>query len=49
MLLAGKENIREVIAFPKNGKATDPLTEAPSLVSEAQLDELSITTTKIED
>ena len=49
MLLAGKENIREVIAFPKNGKATDPLTSAPSLVSEAQLDELSIHTTKIED
>lgn len=42
MLLAGTENIREIIAFPKNGKAADPLTKAPSLVSDAQLDELSI-------
>ncbi|MGL4389558.1 MAG: aspartate--tRNA ligase [Carnobacterium maltaromaticum] len=48
MLLAGKENIREVIAFPKNGKAVDPLTSAPSIVSPAQLDELSIKTTRIE-
>ena len=48
MLLAGKENIREVIAFPKNGKAVDPLTAAPSIVSPAQLDELSIKTTRIE-
>lgn len=27
MLLAGKDNIREVIAFPKNNKATDPMTQ----------------------
>ena len=32
MLLAGEENIREVIAFPKNNKATDPMTQAPSTV-----------------
>lgn len=49
MLLAGKENIREVIAFPKNGRAADPLTSAPSVVSPAQLDELSIATTRIEE
>ncbi|VTS26485.1 aspartate--tRNA ligase [Streptococcus pseudoporcinus] len=42
MLLAGKDNIREVIAFPKNNKASDPMTQAPSLVSDKQLDELSL-------
>lgn len=42
MLLAGKENIREVIAFPKNNKATDPMTQAPSLVSSQQLSELNL-------
>ena len=42
MLLAGEENIREVIAFPKNNKATDPMTQAPSLVAPAQLEELSL-------
>ena len=42
MLLAGKDNIREVIAFPKNNKATDPMTQAPSNVSDQQLDELNL-------
>ena len=42
MLLAGEENIREVIAFPKNNKATDPMTQAPSAVSTKQLEELSL-------
>ncbi|MGY3777774.1 aspartate--tRNA ligase [Isobaculum melis] len=42
MLLAGKDNIREVIAFPKNGRAADPLTEAPSEVATAQLQELAL-------
>ncbi len=42
MILAGEENIREVIAFPKNGKAIDPLTSAPSVVSKDQLDELKL-------
>lgn len=47
MLLAGKDNIREVIAFPKNNKASDPMTQAPSMVADSQLEELalSITTT----
>lgn len=49
MLLAGKDNIREVIAFPKNGKAADPMTEAPSLVSPLQLFELSLDVTNIEE
>lgn len=44
MLLAGKENIREVIAFPKNSKASEPLTNAPSFVSDKQLDELYLQT-----
>lgn len=47
MLLAGEENIREVIAFPKNGSAVDPMAKAPSLVSEKQLQDLSIETTNI--
>lgn len=42
MILAGKDNIREVIAFPKNNKASDPMTQAPSTVSGAQLDELAL-------
>ena len=44
MLLAGEDNIREVIAFPKNNKATDPMTQAPSLVSNKQLEELALAT-----
>lgn len=42
MLLAGKDNIREVIAFPKNNKATDPMTQAPSVVADKQLAELAL-------
>jgi aspartyl-tRNA synthetase len=42
MLMAGAESIREVIAFPKTQTAADPLTDAPTPVSEAQLRELSI-------
>lgn len=42
MLLAGEENIREVIAFPKNSNAVDPLTKAPNDVSEKQLEELGL-------
>lgn len=42
MLLADKDNIREVIAFPKNNKASDPMTQAPSHISSQQLEELSL-------
>ncbi len=42
MLLAGRTNIRDVIAFPKTQAATDPLTGAPSPVPTAQLEELAI-------
>ncbi len=48
MILAGETNIREVIAFPKNGKAFDPMTNAPSEVSDRQLKELSLRLT-VED
>ena len=42
MLILGLESIREVIAFPKNQKAADPMTDAPSPVNEKQLKELGI-------
>ncbi|MFC3927036.1 aspartate--tRNA ligase [Streptococcus caprae] len=42
MLLAGEDNIREVIAFPKNNKAADPMTQAPSTVAQKQLTELAL-------
>jgi len=42
MLLAGTDNIRDVIAFPKTQKAFCPLTECPSSVDQKQLDELGI-------
>ena len=41
-LLAGEENIREVIAFPKTQSGTDPLTHAPTPIDAAQLDELGL-------
>ena len=44
MLLAKRDNIREVIAFPKNSKAVDPLTNAPRPVAQKQLDELHLGT-----
>lgn len=49
MILAGEPNIREVIAFPKNKQAKDPLTQAPSIVSPKQLDELKLTVNKGEN
>lgn len=42
MLLAGADNIREVIAFPKNQNAVCPMTMAPSIAEDDQLKELSI-------
>lgn len=42
MLLAGTNSIRDVIAFPKTVSASDLMIEAPSVVSERQLDELKI-------
>ena len=42
MLLAGKDNIRDVIAFPKNASASEPMMHAPSPVADQQLRELGI-------
>lgn len=42
MLLAGRSNLRDTILFPKTSSASDLLTEAPSEVSNAQLNELGI-------
>ena len=42
MLLTGADNIREVIAFPKNQNAICPMTNAPVLPEDGQLEELSI-------
>ena len=42
MLLAGRTNLRDTIAFPKTASASDLLTDAPSPVSGAQLEELSL-------
>ncbi|MFZ4717783.1 MAG: aspartate--tRNA ligase [Ilumatobacteraceae bacterium] len=41
-ILAGEENIREVIAFPKTQSGMDPMTNAPTPVVQKQLDELGI-------
>jgi aspartyl-tRNA synthetase len=41
-VLAGEENIREVIAFPKTQSGLDPLTGAPLPLDEAQLKELGL-------
>ncbi len=42
MILTGGASIRDVIAFPKNASARDPLTMAPTPVTEDQLDELHL-------
>ena len=42
MILAGTDNIRDVIAFPKTASVSDLMSEAPSIVDSAQLKELGI-------
>ncbi len=42
MILSGTDNIRDVIAFPKNLQAGDPLSHAPSKVAPEQLEEVAI-------
>ena len=49
MLICQEDSIRNVIAFPKTQKATCPLTEAPSKTSTAQLQELGIKISRIEE
>ena len=42
MVLTGEDNIREVVAFPKNGSGIDAMMSSPSLVDPVQLKELSL-------
>ncbi|MFG6114220.1 aspartate--tRNA ligase [Halobacillus sp. MO56] len=49
MLLAGRNNLRDTILFPKTASASCLLTEAPGDVSEAQLEELHLQTTAKKD
>jgi aspartyl-tRNA synthetase len=49
MLLAGSENIRDVIAFPKTQRASDLLTGAPSPVDERQLKDLRLSIDEVLD
>lgn len=43
MVLVGEHNIREVVAFPKNGSGVDAMMSSPSIVDDEQLQELEIT------
>lgn len=47
MFLAGTENIKDVIAFPKNQNAFCPMTQAPNMVDDKQLEELGIKKTEL--
>ena len=49
MFLAGTENIKDVIAFPKNQNAYCYLSEAPNIVDENQLEDLGISIVKTEE
>lgn len=49
MLFAGRDNIRDCIAFPKTMKASDLMTGAPDRVAEKQLDELRIQSTATQE
>ncbi len=42
MELAGEDNVREVVAFPKNGSGVDLMMQSPSVVDEQQLKDLHI-------
>ena len=49
MLIADSDNIREVIAFPKNKKARDVMMNAPSVVTDEQLKDVHISITEQEE
>ena len=42
MILMNEDNIREVVAFPKNGSGVDVMMDSPSVVEETQLKELGL-------
>jgi aspartyl-tRNA synthetase len=46
MFLSNRDNIKDVIAFPKNQNAFDPMTEAPNIVDDTQLKELGLSIIK---
>lgn len=48
MFLAGTDNIKDVITFPKNQNAYCPMSEAPNVVDEKQLKDLGIEISKVE-
>lgn len=49
MVLESVDNIRDIVAFPKNGSGVDLMMDSPSLVDDAQLDELSLAVVPEED
>ena len=49
MLMAKRDSIRDVIAFPKVKDASCPMTDAPGVVDEKQLDELGIAIKETEE
>lgn len=49
MILSESDSIRDVIAFPKNASANDPMSKAPTPVDQKQLDELHIQVTEKEE
>jgi aspartyl-tRNA synthetase len=42
MVLVGEENIREIVAFPKNGSGVDAMMQTPNTVDIEQLDDLNL-------
>ena len=49
MVLMNEENIREVVAFPKNGSGVDVMMSSPSDATDDQLKELSLQIVEKED
>ena len=49
MILAGTDNIRDVIAFPKTGDARDLMTGAPTVIDDKTLEELHVRTIPVEE
>jgi aspartyl-tRNA synthetase len=49
MVLAGEPNLRDVIAFPKNQAGLDPMSGAPTAITQEQLDELGLAVVVEED